>query len=118
MVLFISIHDLWISNEHALQSMNLHGNSYKSGGKCPLCLQFEFLDQKLPSSINLYNCSKKIITMTDKFCFKLDSKAQVLGWSQPKIFKVSVPDVVSLNPDLHIYPSKFPPCPVLPHTQH
>lgn len=76
MVLFISIHDLWISNEHALQSRNLHGNSYKSGGKCTLCLQLKFLDQKLPSSINLYNCSKKNITMTDKFCFKLDYKAQ------------------------------------------
>lgn len=39
MVLFISIHDLWISNEHALWSTNLHGNSYKSGGKkCTLCL--------------------------------------------------------------------------------
>lgn len=86
MVLFISIHDLWISNERALQSMNLHGNSYRSGGKCTLCLQFEFLDQKLPSSINLYNFSKKIITMTDEFCFKLDLNAQALGWNQT--FKV------------------------------
>lgn len=102
MVLFISIHDLWISNEHALRNRNLHGNSYKSGAKCTLKVQFEFLDQKLPSNINLYNSSKKITTMTDEFCFKLNSKAQALRWSHPIIFKVSVPDVVSLNPHFHI----------------
>lgn len=121
MVLFISIHDLWISNERALWSTNLHENFYKSGAKCTLCLQFEFLDQKLPSNIYLYNSSIKIITMTDEFCFKLDSKVQALGWSQPMIFKVSVSDAVSLNSHFHIYPSKHPPhalsCPTHRH-QH
>lgn len=55
------LYDLPISNEHALWSTNLHGNPYKSGGKCSLCLQFDFLFQKLPSNINLYNSSKKKI---------------------------------------------------------
>lgn len=46
--------------------------------------------------------------MTHKFCFKLDSKRQALELSQAsstETFKVSVPDVMSLNPYLQIYPS-------------
>lgn len=54
--------------------------------------------------------------MTHEFCFKLGSKAQALELSQTKIFKVSVSDVMSLNPHLQIYPSKLLPMPLpAPH---
>lgn len=66
----------------------------------------------------MYNSSKKKNKKYSDICilFKLDSKAQVLEPNQAKIFKVSAPDVISLNPCLQIYPSKHPPGPLpVPH---
>lgn len=114
-------HDLLISNEHTVQSTNLHGNLYKCGEVLFVSAVWLYtLETSFKcKSVRLHQKKKKnTATIPHGFCFKLHSKDQSLELSLAKTCRISVPDVTSLNPYWQMYCSKLPRVSLCPTHQH